>query len=146
MKKTEQGIIHWVVIIVGIILILCLLGVFSNNHTLFGINTKAILRLPCGITVSHPNEGDHVKFPLVVDGFANNCGWSVVAGTAGTAQVFDGHGVPMTEAFPLSIDSSNSAPYGFSANLPLRVPPQTDTGSIILKSNTGLIHAIQIVF
>jgi hypothetical protein len=113
----------------------------------FGV--KTLLRLPCGLTVNNPDATKDTKaiFPIVVDGYANGCGWELSSGSAGTVQVFDGKGLPVTLPTRLFIaKESVSAPYYFKNNLVLRTPPTTDKGNILFISTTGLIYSIPITF
>jgi hypothetical protein len=145
---TERGNTHWVVIIVGILIILFLVGFFRSDRSFFDkINYKAVLNLPCDITVDSPKAKERILLPLTVKGFINGCGWEMGQANAGTAQIFDGKGLPVSAATPLSYtDDSSELPRPYKATLVPIAPPTVDTGTIVFTSTTGLIHAIPISF
>ncbi len=137
------------VIALGVILILFAVGFFRTSRTFWDtFNLKALMRLPCGVTVEHPSYGAKAQFPLRVDGYANKCGWTHTNGDAGMAQVFDSNGMPVTAPFRLRVpaSSADTAPYYFRADLKLLVPPATESGQVVLTSAEGLVHAVPIAF
>ncbi|MBP6884737.1 MAG: hypothetical protein KBC17_02840 [Candidatus Pacebacteria bacterium] len=145
----ERGYGHWIVFVIGAILVLMMIGFFkaNNQQTLSNVTYKAILRLPCGITVQEPKKGDKVSFPVTVKGYVNGCGWDIKNSIAGTAQVFDGNGAPMTNQIPLNVPTdSKKKPYYFEGTLVLKVAPQTEKGSIIIRGVSNFTHAIEIDF
>ncbi len=139
-----------IALVVGILIFLAvfLAGFFKNDRVFWDtFNVKSLLRLPCGLTVSNPKPDAKAVFPVVVDGYINACGWNAANGGAGTAQIFDGQGLPVTLPVGLSIDShSESAPFYFKASLVLHTPPHTDAGNIVLVSTTGLVYSVPISF
>ena len=148
-KNLEGGYGHWVVTIIGIILILALIGFFKagTQNTLSQITYKTILRLPCGLTVQAPNENGKVLFPLTVKGYVNGCGWQAQNGSAGTVQVFDETGALLTAQTNLVVPPDSSGmPYYFESTLQLLAAPHTDTGSVIIHGVTGLSDAIPVRF
>jgi hypothetical protein len=148
MKNRERG--HILVVILGVVLMLFVLGFFRSEKSFWGVlNYKAILRLPCGLTVNNPkfDDGEKLSFPLVVDGYVNGCGWNMASGSAGTAQVFDAMGLPVTIPVTLAVPSdSTEMPYYFKATLVPNAAPHTDTGAIILRSSAGLLSSIPVAF
>jgi hypothetical protein len=148
MKNREGG--HILVIILGIILVLFLVGFFRTSRSVWSpVTYKKVLRLPCGLTVSHPGltKGEKISFPLKLDGYVNDCGWTKVGMSAGTAQVFDGQGRAVTDPTDLVVPSDSiEAPYYFSAMMYVVAPPSTDTGTIIIKSTSGLIYPVALLF
>ena len=151
----ERGSV-WVIIL-GVVMILFVIGFFRSQPSFWGaVSYKKILNIQCGLTVSHPDlkPGEKVAFPLLVDGYANGCGWEPAARAglipgqiAGTAQVFDGTGLPVTKPIPLAIGTdSTDAPFYFSAELPLYAAPASDSGYLLLKSNAGLVDTIPVAF
>ncbi len=141
-----------VLLVVAILLVIALFGIgyFKSDRVLwdtFGI--KTLLRLPCGLTVNDPDATKDIKavFPILVDGYANGCGWDVSSGNAGTVQVFDGKGLPVTLPTGMFVvRESTNAPFYFKTYLKLHTPPTTDKGNILFISTTGLIHSIPITF
>ena len=138
------------VVILGIVLILFILGFFTSDRGFWDtFNFKSILRLPCGVTVQAPklSKGEKIEYPLEVNGYINGCGWERNGTVAGTVQIMDGRGRPITNSETLIIpkDSVNK-PYYFSAKLYPRDIPQTDAGSILLTSTTGLMYAVPVSF
>lgn len=150
MKNTrEAGFGHWVVLVIGIALILMLMGFFKSGgqNALTKITYKAILRIPCGLTIKGPIKDEKAKFPLKVFGYVNGCGWETRGNSAGTAQVFDGNGAPLTAQTNLIVPAdSTGAPFYFENNLVLQRAPTSDSGALIIKGVTGLSHATQIKF
>ena len=148
MKNREGGNI--LVIIIGIVLLLFIIGFFRSEKSFWGtFNYKTILRLPCGITVKSPSYGkdEKVSFPIKVNGYVNGCGWDVEDTSVGTAQIFDGRGLPVTKPVPLVVpDDSKEEPFYFEATLLPISAPSTDVGNILITSTTGLLHPIGIKF
>ena len=142
----ERG--NVLVIILGIVLILFVIGFFRSQPSFWGaVSYKKVLNLPCGLTVDAPKNGDKAAFPIVVDGYINGCGWDPAAASAGTAQVFDGKGLPLTKPIALAIPSdSTNAPYYFSASLPLIAAPSTAGGNILIRANSGLLYSVPVAF
>jgi hypothetical protein len=148
-RRLEGGYGHWVVLIIGIILILMLIGFFKSGsqNTIANVTYKAVLRLPCGLTMKGPHDNDKISFPLKVYGYVNGCGWETRGGSAGTAQVFDGNGTRLSDPMTLIVPpDSTGMPYYFEGNIKLLVPPQSDTGSLVIHGVTGFSHAISIRF
>lgn len=152
---TERGEANvTLLVIILIVVALFVAGYFKNDRVIWDtFNVKSLLRLPCGITVYDPKPDTKAVFPLHVDGYANGCGWiadaHMVGGgrNAGTAQVFDAKGIPVTVPISLLVrDATSTLPLYFSNDLPLLIPPATDTGTVIFISSTGLIHSVPINF
>jgi len=138
-------------VVVGLALIFFVVGYFRNTGDAKGflgaINYKLFLRLPCGLTTKAPVIGQRVAFPLTVTGFANECGWSARNGSAGTVQVFDAKGLPVTKPSSLSVAPTElEKPYRFEATLTVLQPPSTETGHVLLTSDAGLVHSIPVAF
>ena len=147
-RTREQG--NLLVIILCIIALFLLVAAFHTDHNFYDtFNLKGILRLQCGITVDTP-KGDlnkKVEFPLAVTGYINGCGWQPNGLSAGTAQIFDGKGLPLTLPTTMAIPADGTkAPQYFEADLTLISAPATDTGNIILRSTTGLLTTIPVAF
>lgn len=151
----ERGIVPLIIIVIGFALILFLIGFFRSEKSFWNtVNYKALLRLPCGLTLQEPKDDSDAKFPILVKGYVNGCGWELVNGSAGlpaqagTAQVFDGTGMALTKAVPLSVpEQSSEQPFYFEAHVPLITPPTTTSGSLIILSNGGgLTKALHINF
>jgi hypothetical protein len=150
MHRTTRESGNIILIIVGIVLVLFLIGFFRSQKSFFGtVNYKAVLNLPCGLTVQKPDEKSEapLHFPITVAGYVNGCGWERNGMTAGTAQVFDGQGIPVTALAPLAIpEDSTEAPFYFEGHLSLTSAPRTSNGSLIIHSTTGLMKAIPVTF
>lgn len=144
----ERGNILLVIVIIA--LMVFLISLFHNENNFYDtFNLTGILRLSCGVTIEHPSiaETAKIKFPIAVEGYANGCGWEASGGSAGTAQVFDGKGTPVTKPSMLAVGPhSDKKPWSFTASLALITPPSTDTGYILLRSTTGLLSTIPIAF
>lgn len=145
---TERGNI--LIVILGLALLLFVIGFFRGDASFWGtVGYKKLLNLPCGLTVNHPDlgRGEKVSFPLIVDGYANGCGWDVADGSAGTVQIFDSLGHPVTREYTLSVPAdSTEAPYYFSANIVPNSAPRSAVGTVLLRANGGLLHDITIAF
>ena len=148
MQNRERGNI--VLVIIAIALVLFIISFFHSENSFYDtFNLTGILRLGCGLTIEHPQykDGQKAAFPIYMEGYINGCGWQASGSSAGTAQVFDGKGFPVTKPVMLVIPSnSDKLPYSFSANVPLLTAPTTDTGYILITSTTGLISSIPIAF
>jgi len=148
MQNREGG--NVLVIILGIVLVLFLVGFFRSNRAFWDtLNFKQILRLPCGLTVQHPDPAKPTKlsFPLVIDGYVNGCGWDISKNTAGTAQIFDQSGMSVTAPTSLAVSADQKeTPYYFSALLIPSAAPHTDKGNLIFTSTTGLIYGVSVAF
>ncbi len=147
--NTERGDIGgWIIVIVTILIMLLLVGYFNSTGLFFGkFNAKSLLHLPCGITIKTPEKNARILFPIQVKGYANECGWIVQYGAAGTAQVLDAGGVPVTRPTPLTVPAnSTTAPYYFETVLIVYQAPHTDTGHLVLTSTTGLVEIIPVRF
>ncbi len=147
MHKEDGNIL---LVVVGVVAILFLIGFFRSAPAFWEtVNYKTILRLPCGLTVKHPKfaKDEKAAFPLELDGYVNGCGWTVEGGIAGTAQVFDGKGLPLTAPTPMTVPGADeSSPYYFDTQLRLIAAPSTDTGNILLRSASGLLYPIAVSF
>ena len=148
MINREQGIVDYVTIIIGLLLAALLIGFFSADKGLFNtINFKAMMRLPCGLTYSDVKSGEKIEFPKEITGYINGCGWTRDGMSAGTAQVFDNKGFPVTVATELHIsDNGTEFPLPFETWLRANYAPQTDTGQLVIRSTTGLVQIIPINF
>jgi hypothetical protein len=139
-----------ILIIVGIIGVLFLIGFFRSEPAFWdGLNYKKIMRLDCGITIKHPifEKGDKAILPLAVDGYINGCGWERIGASAGTVQMFDGKGLPVTLPIPMTTPlDSTVMPFYFSTTLVANKAPTTDEGNILFTSHSGLLHSIPVTF
>jgi len=148
MKKFESGSADHVAIIVGLILGCLLVGFFiSGSGLLSKLNFKSFLQLPCGLTYSGISDNQKITFPLQITGYVNGCGWDDQKGVAGTIQIFDAKGLPVTLPTPIDItDSGTQLPLAFTAIITPSAAPQTDNGELILKSNSGLLKIVPVTF
>ena len=150
MNYERGGAGEIILVALAIALLFFILSFFKTENSFYDeFNLTGILRLSCGVTIERPQYAYEQKavFPIFIEGYANGCGWQANGSSAGTAQVFDGKGLPVTKPATLVIPSnSTKLPYSFTATLPLLTPPTTDTGSILLTSSTGLISYIPIAF
>lgn len=146
--NTERG--NVLVIIIGIVFVLFLVGFFRSERAFWDtVNYKKILNLPCGLTVTSPklNKGQKVTYPLSVEGYLNGCGWQAKGAVAGTVQIFDSRGQTVTAPKKLMIPSdSTEEPFYFTATLQPQNAPTTDTGSILIIANSGLLYSIPVTF
>ncbi len=147
-ERGNAGVNVTLIVVILIVLALFIAGYFKSDRVFWDtFNLKATLRLPCGLTVNDPKPDSKTEFPFAVDGYANECGWTVVNGSAGTAQIFDSKGFPVTLPTALTVvPESTSAPYYFKTNLILHSPPHTDAGNVLLVSSSGLIYSIPVTF
>lgn len=146
-KSHEAGFGHWVVFLLGAVMVLFLIGFFRTDQHIGEVAYKKILRLPCGLTFDSVKENDKISFPLKLEGYINECGWIKKGSVAGTAQVFDGTGAPVSNKANLNIAPYDSEyPYYFENSLVLENPPHTDTGSLIINGVGGLWKAIPVSF
>ena len=148
MINHESGLADWTTMIIGLLLAALLIGFFRADKGLFNtINFKAMMRLPCGLTYKDVSAGDKIEFPKEITGYINGCGWTRTGMSAGTAQIFDNKGFPVTTATELRItDNGKQFPLPFDTWLRASVAPETDTGQLVLRSNTGLVQIIPINF
>lgn len=144
----ERGNI--LLVVIGFALMFALIGFFRSDAGFWGtVSYKKLLNIPCGVTVNHPelSRGEKISFPLIVDGYANACGWEVVSGSAGTVQIFDSTGHAVTREYTLTVPTdSTEAPYYFSANLVPDSAPRSAVGTVLLRANSALLHDIPIAF
>ena len=147
MKKCEQGAADTVTIIIGIALSLVMIGFFRPDGILDKVNYKSIMMLPCGLTYSGISDNDKITFPIQITGYINGCGWEQSNMIAGTAQVFDAKGFPVTVASNLNItDTGTDLPLPFSVLLHPNFAPQADHGQLVITSNSGLVKMIPVNF
>ncbi len=146
--RDERGIVNLIIIAIGLTLIFFLIGFFRPERSFWDtVNYKALLRLPCGLSLKAPEENSQMVFPIKVKGYVKGCGWDVAEGNAGTAQVFDANGRALTKAVPLSVPSqSDQEPFYFETLVPLVTAPQADTGTFVVVSRSGLVHAFRVRF
>ncbi len=143
----EGGYGHWVVVLIGLTLVLFLVGFFRTDQPISQVTYKKIMMLPCGLTVKAIEDNDKITFPFKMFGYINECGWIRKGQIAGTAQVFDGKGLPVSNKVNLNIPEDNTGyPYYFENTLLLEHAPTTDTGSLIINGVGGLNRAIQVSF
>ena len=106
-----------------------------------------MMRLPCGLTYDGVTDNEKVLFPLKITGYVNGCGWDAGDKGAGTIQVFDGKGMPVTIPTEMALtDDSTEIPYPFESDLSPSFVPQTDNGQVVITSNSGLIKIIPVTF
>lgn len=148
MKRSERGVTDYVIILIGLIIGFALIGFFRSDRIFFDtINLKTLLRLPCGLTYSDITDNQKIVFPQTITGYINGCGWDRNGMKAGTAQVFDNKGFPVTSPTNLIIsENGTELPLAFTVTLKASFAPETDTGQIMLRSNSGLIKVIPISF
>ena len=147
MKISERGQADQITIIIGIALSLVMIGFFRPDGIMEKVSYKSIMMLPCGLTYNGISDNDKITFPLEVDGYINGCGWERDGMVAGTAQVFDANGIPVTDATILKIaDTGTVNPLPFIATLRPNAAPQSDHGQLVLKSTVGLTKIIPVNF
>lgn len=148
MKNKQRGMADKVTIIIGLVLCLLLIGFFRpDTGGINKVNFKSLLRLPCGLTYSGISDNDKIIFPIEITGYINGCGWERNKMSAGTIQVFDGKGMPVTVPFDMTIsDNGTELPLPFKSDLHPNFAPQTDSGQLVIKSNTGLLKIIPVTF
>ncbi len=146
--NTERGITDWIVLFVGAVMVLLLIGFFNADRGFFDkLNYKTALKLQCGLTVRDIADSQQISFPLHVRGFINGCGWEMNASTAGTVQIFDGKGAPVTPPAQLVYDDNGTEiPRAFIADLHATASPSVDTGNMVFISSAGIVKAIPIRF
>lgn len=152
-ERGEGGVNFVAVVAILIFLAFIFSGFFKNERILWdSFNIKSLLRLPCGVTIQKPESNTKVVFPVQVSGYINQCGWiykNIPGGyaTAGTAQIFDDKGMPVTKPSDLVVPNSiDGYPMYFGNQLPLLTAPTTDTGKIVFVSTTGLVYAVPVQF
>lgn len=148
MRNTaESGYGHFVVFLIGLVMVLFLIGFFKTEQPIPAVTYKKILRLDCGLTLKGIEENQKIEFPFKIYGYVNECGWVVNGSIAGTAQVFDSNGQPVSKKVNLNVaDPGTGYPYYFENTLLLSMPPKTDTGSLIIVSASGLSRALPVSF
>ncbi len=149
MKKQQGGYVDHVTIAIGLILGFLLIGFFRADRQFFGqANFKTMMRLSCGLTYSGISDNDKIVFPLQITGYINGCGWNRDNTSAGNIQIFDNKGMPVTVPVDMNIsDNGTELPLPFESSfLHANFAPQTDTGQLIFKSNSGLIKIIPVTF
>lgn len=141
------------VVVLGIILILFVIGFFNSSRSFWDtFNFKKILRLPCGLTINAPkydfeDTSEKVKYPLLVSGYINGCGWERNGDSAGTAQIFDSRGQAVTKQSSLFIPGdSTQSPFYFETTLYPMTPPTMDTGTLLITSTKGVLHQTPVRF
>ncbi len=152
-ERGEGGVNFIAVIAILIFLAFIFSGFFKDERVLWdSFNIKSLLRLPCGLTVQKPDSNTKIVFPVKVSGYINQCGW-MYGGTpggyaiAGTAQVFDDMGMPITKPSDLVVpNTTDGYPMYFGNDLMLLTPPSTDMGKIVFVSTTGLVYAVPVQF
>ena len=88
-----------------------------------------------------------VVFPLRISGYINGCGWEMTGANAGSVQIFDAKGIPVTASTPLLYnDRGTELPRPFVAFLTAIAAPSADTGSIVFTSTAGLIQSYPVSF
>ena len=148
MKNTQGGWADHATIVIGLLLCLLVIGFFRpDTGAINKINLKSMMRLPCGLTYTGISDNDKIVFPIEITGYINGCGWDRNSMSAGSIQVFDGKGMPVTAPFDMTItDTGTELPLPFKSDLHPDFAPQTDTGQLILKSNSGLLKIIPVTF
>ena len=148
MKTSERGFADHATIIIGLVLGCLLIGFFlSGSGLLNKVNLKSAMRLPCGLTYSGITDNQKITFPIEIDGYINGCGWQASKGNAGTVQIFDGKGLPVTTPQAMVItDTGTDLPLAFTAIIRPSSAPQTDSGQLIIRSTTGLLKIIPVTF
>jgi hypothetical protein len=148
MNNKERGWADWATVIIGLFLCFLLIGFFKpDNGISEKISFKSLMRLPCGLTFSGISNNDKIVFPIEITGYINGCGWNRNKMSAGTIQVFDGKGMPVTSPFDMTINEMGTElPLSFKATLRPNFAPQTDNGQLVIKSNAGILKIVPISF
>ncbi len=151
--KYNRGFANIVLIIIAFLLAGVLFGFFKKSNFFikppsFDVanqdsqidNNTPINNYKCGLSILQPNlQSEPLMFPLVVTGYVNGCGWNAYNGYAGSIQVFDGDGIPVSLNTPLPLTpeskSGNSNPPSvFSTSIELTRNPTLRQGFIIFQA------------
>lgn len=161
-KNNERGEISGAfLMIVGLILIILLLGVFSlstkktssttnssntststNNSTHSTATNGTGPAAVCGIVLDAPQIGQVVRFPLYLSGMITGCNWKPVNGVAATAYIAANDGTHLTDTIDLTaIQSGTTGTYSFVGNIyEYTQLPQTSTGKLVVTSASSPSH------
>ncbi|MBP6911597.1 MAG: hypothetical protein KBB88_00120 [Candidatus Pacebacteria bacterium] len=167
MKNTHHsGFVIWILAIIGLVLALTIMGFFSQNvQRAYGPapeETKTVFttaptvpsppvakpEVVCGINIEAPLPDSKVKSPLVVQGYANGCGWEVVDGKLATVQLFTSSDVPITTAIPVSLlGSTTGNTISFFTTLVYPDTPENLSGYLyFVHSGTGLTTKLNVKY
>ncbi len=148
MYKSERGMADKTAIFIGIVLILFIIGFFRTDGGLFGkYNAKSLLQMPCGLTLSDISDNDKIKFPLVINGYVNGCGWDADGKNAGTVQVFDNAGRLISSPAQIFVNEDGvNLPLSIQSTVYLNQVPQTETGKVLIRSYSGFTKIIPVSF
>jgi len=127
---------------------LCAIGFWRADRGVFDkVNFKAAMQLQCGLTYSGISDNQKITWPLEITGYINECGWVPNGKSAGTIQIFDGKGLPVTTSFDMTItDNGTESPFPFRSDLHASFAPETDTGQLVFKSTSGLLKIVPVSF
>lgn len=149
-RNYERGVIHWVMIIIGILIVLTLVGYFAADKS----GEKQSGALPrssqpnCGLVIENPKENTRVSFPLKVSGYLKSCNTSPLSSEFGTVQLLDGTGVAIGSEVELPIVGNwVGQPSYFSVFVSSFAKPTTDTGFLLFVNHNksgGMLRSFQI--
>lgn len=154
--KYNRGFANIVLVIIAFLLAGVLFGFFKNSNFFikplsFDIanqtnsinqtdNIAPTNNYKCGLSILEPNlQSGPLMFPLSITGYINGCGWDVSNGYAGSVQVFDGDGIPVSLNTPLPLTPESklgnlNTPSVFSATIVLTRNPSLRQGFIIFQA------------
>lgn len=150
-RNYESGVVNWILIIIGILIVLTLVGYFttdrSDNKKEAGTLTQ-LNKPDCGLVINRPVENSLVIFPVAVSGYLRACDSIPFNSEYGTVQVMDANGTPLGPETEIPIVGNwVSQDAHFSLFVPVSSKPQTAGGFLIFINHDkagNTLNAFQI--
>lgn len=118
MKQNRGVILALIVIVIGIVLSLVLLGFFTGQHPYGLKNSSDFVKVSCGLTVKTPVKYQTVKFPFLVTGYTNGCGWEPVNESVGTLTVLGENGTLLAKGAITTTDTLQPNYFEVTVDIP----------------------------
>jgi len=152
----QKGFSDILIIIIGLLISAFLVGFFvkspgfspgkniGKNVILLDTDIQKELKkedladrdLYCGLNIAWPKTNQIVNSGFMISGYINGCGWVPFEAEAGTVQILDSFGAPISEVILLQIDGDwMSLPAVFNTTINFSSLPKTKTGFIIFTNN-----------
>ena len=132
-RNREGGVVHWFIIIIGVLIVLTLIGYFTVDKSgkTNGAVTKANQN-DCGLVIDKPKENSIVTFPILISGYLKSCDISPITSKYGTVHLIDASGATVSPEVKLPITGNwVGQPAPFYAILTPSKKPQSGSGFLI---------------
>ncbi len=136
-KNYQSGVVHWFVIIFGILIALILIGYFTaSTQPPINSGVATVNQKTCGLVVDTPKENAKITLPVMASGYLKSCTNSPLTSNYGTVQITDTNGVALGEEVKLPIIGNwVGQPAYFSVSVTTKSKPLTNSGFLVFSNH-----------